>query len=401
MTDHTAAIRGTLARIRAEDHDVRAFTFIAPDPAAPVEGPTTERPLGGLAVAMKDIVDTADMPTGYGSRIYDKFQPPMDAAIVTALKAKGAFIVGKTTTTEFATSPPTPTLNPRDNRFTPGGSSAGSAAAVAAGMVPIALGTQTLGSVIRPASFCGVVGFKPTYGWFPTAGMKQLASALDTIGFLASDVAVCERVYRALVPGDTVPPIQKPKLVFSRQPNWDLAAPDAKTAIASCVARLKSAGLDIADGEMPDGFDAVNDAANTIHDYQMHRALAPEMSFARERIAPALAARIERAGRWTAADYRNALHVVEEQRLAFDDFMASCDAVLCLAAGGEAPLGLETTGDPMMNSAWTALQAPCITLPALTGANGMPIGLQIVCGRNQDLKLLGIAAMLERTLGLA
>lgn len=400
MTDNAAEIRKTLARIRKDDAAVHAFTFIAPDPDGPVEGPSAERPLGGLAIAMKDIVDTADMPTGYGSRIYDGNQPKMDAAIVNALKEKGVFIVGKTTTTEFATSPPTPTLNPRGSRFTPGGSSAGSAAAVAAGMVPIALGTQTLGSVIRPASFCGVVGFKPTFNWFPTAGMKQLASALDTIGFLAKDVAHCERVYRALVPDDKAPSIAKPKLVFSRQPNWHLAAPDAKSAIEACITQLKSAGLDVKDGEMPDGFDAVNDAANVIHDYQMHRSLAPEMMFARAKIAPALADRIERAGRWSASDYRAALRIVEEQRLAFDDFMRGCDAVLCLAAGGEAPLGLAATGDPMMNSTWTALQTPCITLPALTGANGMPIGLQIVGARNQDAKTLGIAAILERHLGL-
>lgn len=401
MTDTASLIRKTLKRIRKDDAKLHAFTFIAEDPKGQIEGPSAERPLGGLPIGMKDICDTADMPTRYGSRIYEHHQPKMDAAIVTALKAKGAFIVGKTTTTEFATSPPTPTLNPRDTRFTPGGSSAGSAAAVAAGMVPIALGTQTLGSVIRPASFCGVVGFKPSFNWFPTAGMKQLAPALDTIGFLAKDVEHCGRVYCALVPEDSAPPVAKPKLIFSRQPNWNLATEDAKAAILACIAKLKADGLDITDGEMPRGFDAVNDAANVIHDYQMHRSLAPEMSFARDKIAPALAARIERAGRWNAHDYRAAFRIVEAQRLAFDDFMQDCDAVLCLAAGGQAPLGLEATGDPMMNSSWTALQTPCVTLPALTGANNMPIGLQIVGARNQDLKTLGIAAMLERRLGLA
>ncbi|BCJ89636.1 amidase [Terrihabitans soli] len=401
MTDHTESIRELLARIRKEDAAVHAFTFIAPDPEH-VDGPSAEKPLGGLAIAMKDICDTADMPTGYGSKIYDGFQPPMDAAIVTALKAKGAFIPGKTTTTEFATSPPTPTLNPRDTRFTPGGSSAGSAAAVAAGMVKIALGTQTLGSVIRPASFCGVVGFKPTYGWFPTAGMKQLASSLDTIGFLAADVAHCERVYRALVPDDETPKVSKPKLIFSREPNWHLTAPDAKAAIEACIEKLKGLGVDVTDGKMPEGFDEVNLAANVIHDYQMHRSLAPEMKRAREKIAPVLADRIDRAGRWSAEDYRAAIRVVEAQRLAFDAFMKTCDGVLCLAAGGEAPLlELGVTGDPMMNSSWTALQTPCVSLPALAGANSMPIGLQIVGARNQDLKTLFIASFLEGKLGLA
>ena len=398
MSDESKAIREVLRRIRAEDVSLHAFTHIAADPEGPIPGRSPERPLGGLPIAIKDIVDTSDMPTGYGSRIYDGHQPLTDGAIVTALKQAGAFIVGKATTTEFATSPPTKTLNPRNPHHTPGGSSAGSAAAVAAGLVPIALGTQTLGSVLRPASFCGVVGFKPSYGWFPTAGMKQLAASLDTIGFLSANVAGCERVYRALVSDDVEPPPHMARLVFSHQPNWNLATPDARSAIEACVGRLRAAGLDIADAEMPAGFDAINNAASVVHDYEMHRALRPELVVGRERIDAGLVARIERAGRRSVADYRAALKTAGEQRAAFGAFMQSCDAVLCLAAGGEAPLGLATTGDPMMNSAWTALHVPCITLPAMNGAAGMPIGLQIVADRHQDLKLLRIAAMVEEKL---
>ena len=317
---------------------------------------------------------------------------------MTALKQAGAFIVGKTTTTEFATSPPTKTLNPRNARYTPGGSSAGSAAAVAASLVPIALGTQTLGSVIRPASFCGVTGFKPSYGWFPTAGMKQLAASLDTIGFLSANVAECERVYRALVPDDPEPEPHIGKLAFSRQPTWDRATPDARAAIEACVERLRAAGLAIMETEMPDGFDAVDTLANVIHDYEMHRALRPELVAAPEKIDAALVARIRRAGRWAVTDYREAFKTVIEQRIEFRAFMQDYDAVLCLATGGEAPLDLSTTGDPMMNSAWTALHVPTVTLPAMSGAAGMPIGLQLVADRHQDLKLLSIAAKLEEIL---
>ncbi len=392
------AIRAVLRRIREEDVSLRAFTHIAADPEGPVAGASPGRPLGGLPVAIKDIVDTAGMPTGYGSRIYDGHQPLTDGAIVTALRQAGAFIAGKTTTTEFATSPPTRTLNPRNPRHTPSGSSAGSAAAVAAGIIPVALGTQTLGSVLRPASFCGVVGFKPSYGWFPTAGMKQLAASLDTIGLLSAHVAECERVYRALVPDDVEPEPRTARLAFSRQPNWNNVTPDARAAIEACIARLRAAGLDIPDAEMPPGFDAMNEAANIIHDYEMHRALRPELVAARDKIDGALIARIERAARWSVGDYRAALRTAAEQRVAFGAFMKSRDAVLCLAAGGEAPADLTTTGDPMMNSAWTALHVPCITLPAMTGATGMPIGLQIVADRHQDLKLLRIAAMLEAAL---
>jgi Asp-tRNA(Asn)/Glu-tRNA(Gln) amidotransferase A subunit family amidase len=393
------AIRTVLQRIRDADTRLRAFVHIAADPLS--DGPAQDAagPLSGVAVAVKDIFDTADMPTAYGSRIYEGCQPRMDAAIVTALKRAGAFVVGKTTTTEFATSPPTPTLNPRNAAHTPGGSSAGSAAAVAVGLVPVAIGTQTLGSVIRPASFCGVVGFKPTYGWFPTAGMKNLSTSLDTIGLLAASTADAERVYRALVPGEAEPTARPPRLAFSRQPHWDNAAPDARAAIEACVDTLRAAGVTVDEIVMPDGFDAMTDAANVIHDYEMHRSLAPEWTAAHDKMDPALAARVDRAGRWTAEDYRRALAGSEEQRRATDALIAPYSGVLCLAAPGEAPAGLAATGDPMMNSAWTALHVPCLTLPALRGANGLPIGLQIVSGRYSDLDLLRTAARLEKLLG--
>ena len=392
-----AEIAGTLARIRTANGELKAFTSIAADPTTEIAGPSTELPLGGLAIAVKDIMDTADMPTGYGSRAFDCHQPRMDAAIVTALKAAGAFVVGKTTTTEFATSPPTATLNPRNHAHTPGGSSAGSAAAVAAGLVPVALGTQTLGSVIRPASYCGVVGFKPSYGWFPTSGMKNLATSLDTAGLLTIDVAHAERVYRALVPDDVEPGLST-RLAFTRQPNWDEASPDAKAAILACIGGLQAKGLTVDEIAMPDGFDAMTRAANILHDYEMHRSLGPELATARDKLDPALAARIERAGQWSAADYRSALRDIERQRVAFGVLMADYDAVLCLAAASEAPLGLASTGAPTMNSAWTALHVPCLTLPVLEGATGMPIGLQLVGDRYQELKLLRIGRELEAIL---
>lgn len=401
MTDRAGELRTLLARIRTEDAALQAFTAVAADPMGPVDGPSPDRPLGGFPVAIKDIIDTADMPTAYGSVMYDGNRPRMDGAIVTALKQAGAFIVGKTTTTEFATSPPTKTRNPHSALHTPGGSSAGSAAAVAAGIVPLALGTQTLGSVLRPASYCGVVGFKPSYGWFPTAGMKQLASSLDTIGWLAKRVAECERVHRALVPDDAETSSHTLRLAFSRQPNWHLATPDAQAAIEICIGRLREGGLDIKEVQMPPGFDAMDRVANIIHDYEMHRSLRPELLAAREKIYPALAARIERAARWSVADYRSALEVAAAQRVAFAAFMRDYDGVLCLAAASEAPLlDLATTGDPLMNSAWTALHVPCISLPAMTGAAGLPIGLQIVADRHQDLKLLRLAAAIEAKLAL-
>lgn len=391
-----------LAELRARDAALGAFTAFSEPPGEEEAAALAGLPLAGLPVAMKDIIDTADLPTGYGSQLYAGHRPAMDAAIVTALRQAGAFIVGKTTTTEFATHPPTATLNPRAAGHTPGGSSAGSAAAVAAGLVPIALGTQTLGSILRPASYCGVVGFKPTHGWFPLAGMKGLAASLDTVGFLAADVGVTRRVYAALVPDDEAPPVPSPRLLVARAPNWERATPDARAAFEDCVARLRAKGFDIAEAPLPEGFEAMDGAANVIHDYEAHRALAPDMAANAAAggglIDPTLVERIARAGRWSVGDYRAALRAAERQRAAFAELFAGFDAIVSLAATGEAPSGLGSTGLPLMNSAWTALHLPCLSLPAMTGANGLPIGLQLIGDRRQDAKLLAIGAAVEAAL---
>lgn len=388
-----------LDRIHARDGTLHAFTRIAAPPRDHEMTRLSELPLGGLPVAVKDIIDTADLPTAYGSRLYAEHRPAMEAAIVTALKNAGALIVGKTTTTEFATHPPTATLNPRAPGHTPGGSSAGSAAAVAAGLVPIALGTQTLGSIIRPASYCGVVGFKPTHGWFPLAGIKGLSASLDTVGFLAADVAITREVYQALIPDEPVAPAPTSwRLLFSRAPNWALATPDAQAAIGRCVATLRARGFDISDTPLLDGLDVMNDAANVIHDYEAHRALAPDMAAGRDLIDPTLVQRIERAARWSVVEYRAALDAVEEQRAALGRLMSSFDAIVTLSAASEAPRGLASTGLPLMNSAWTALHLPCLSLPVMTGAAGLPIGLQLVGGRHQDMKLLALGATIEAAL---
>ena len=335
--------RDRLLRIRAANAELRAFVYIANDEviaaAGDMEG-RTDLPLAGMMVAVKDIIDTADMPTAYGSRLYSDHRPAMDAAVVALLKAAGALIVGKTATTEFATWPPTETRNPRNVEHTPGGSSAGSAAAVAAGLVPVALGTQTLGSVIRPASYCGVVGFKPTYGRLPRTGVKALAESLDTVGLLAGHVRDAARVFDALVVGDAAEaPSASPRLAFVRGPHWDVASADAHQAIEAAVTRLRAAGLSIADVEMDPDFSEVTAAARIIHDYEMRRSLMPEFLAARAKLDPSLAVGIERAARWNAADHRRALQLVEDHRQRFSRLMQGFDAVICLAATGEAPRG--------------------------------------------------------------
>jgi len=394
----TESCRLALQRIRDANGELRAFVHIADDrliEAARAQEGRHDLPLAGMAIGVKDIIDTADMPTAYGSRHYVGHRPASDAAIVALLRAAGALVVGKTATTEFATWPPTATRNPRQAEHTPGGSSAGSAAAVAAGLVPVALGTQTLGSVIRPASYCGVVGFKPTFGRFPRAGVKALAESLDTVGLLASGVDEAARVYGALVAGeDMEKPPTAPRFAFVRGPHWEAASVDARAALESAVADLRAIGLPVSEAEIHPDFAAVTAAARTIHDYEMRRSLMPEYLAGRGQIDASLAAGIERAARWSAGDHRRALQCIEEHRRRFSRFMESFDAVISLAATGEAPRGLGSTGDPIMNAAWTALHAPCLTLPLLRGATGLPIGLQLVGDRFKDSQLLGLGAWL-------
>ncbi|GGC86850.1 amidase [Chelatococcus reniformis] len=396
-------VRWTLARIRAAA-DLEAFVYVGEDALvadaapAPSAGPV-RRSLAGLPVAVKDIFETSAMPTSFGSKAYAGHRPVMDAAIVTALRQRGAIVAGKTATTEFAAWPPARTRNPLDSARSPGGSSAGSAAAVAAGLVPLAIGTQTLGSVVRPASYCGVVGFKPTYARLSRAGLKPLAESLDSIGLFARSVADVRLLYEALVdePGPETADRRGLRLGFCRGAWWSEVAPDARAAIEASVGRLRAAGLAIDDVDLGPAFADLVEIGRTIHDFEMRRGLMPEYIAARDRLAPSMAAGIERAGRWTAADHRDALGRAEEARMAFQRAAAGYDALLCAAAATEAP-DMSHTGDPSQNIPWTVLHVPCLTLPAATGATGMPIGLQVVAERYAEPRLLAVADALERLL---
>jgi Asp-tRNA(Asn)/Glu-tRNA(Gln) amidotransferase A subunit family amidase len=381
-----------LERIRHEDRRLKAFVCIAengPDVTDP------SKPLSGIAIAIKDLIDTADFPTSYGSPIYAGYRPRMDAGIVAALKEKGAFIVGKTTTTEFATWPPTPTLNPRNPAHTPGGSSAGSAAAVGAGLVPAAIGSQTKGSVIRPASFCGVVGFKPSFNRLTRSGVKMLAESLDTVGIFANSVAMTEKIYLAVTADESAPDLLASRYAFCRTPQWHDASPDARTSIEEAIDKLRTAGIAVDDLRLPDPFADIPHDTSIVHDYEMRRSLLPEFRTARAMIDPSLAAAIESASSITGEQYGRAIVRLETRRSEMAGVISAYDAVLCLAALSEAPEGLASTGSPLMNTSWTALYLPCITLPVLKGARGLPIGLQLVGKRNQDARLLKAAIHLE------
>jgi Asp-tRNA(Asn)/Glu-tRNA(Gln) amidotransferase A subunit family amidase len=390
-----------LDRIRASQSTLHAFVHVGDDRLLDVaraldNAPQT--PLGGLPIGVKDLIDTLDMPTAYGSPIYQNHQPTKDAVIVERIRAAGGVVVGKTATTEFATWTPTEVLNPRNHANTPGGSSAGSATAVAAGLVPIALGTQTLGSIIRPASYCGVVGFKPTFGRLPITGTKPLAPSLDTLGLIGCSVAVVRDVFQALSPMAERGCGPSPRLGFSRGPDWERVAADAQPTITGAVARLRKLGDPVPEVDLTHHLQTITAAVRTVHAFEMRGSLLPEFMKHEDQLSTSLRVAIHAAARLSLSQYDEARQIIAEQAAVVAALFRDFDALLCPAATGEAPPGLSSTGDPIMNSAWTALRGPCITIPTLAGAQGLPIGLQIVGKPEEDLSVLCIADGVERTL---
>ena len=386
-------LEGCLARIGADD--IGAWQVIDRQARSAAPGGL----LAGVPVGVKDIFDTADLPTEYGSPIYKGHRPAWDAAVVASARAAGAVVLGKTVTTEFATMVPARTVHPRDPRRTPGGSSSGSAAAVAAGMVPLAYGTQTVGSTIRPAAYCGVVGYKPSYGMLSRTGMKMAAESLDTVGLIArtvDDVALFAAAcaMRSL----DVHPREKPRLGVCLSPNWSHMSREGAQHFERVVDRLEKQGAHMIDAELPASFAKLDDAAARILTYEMARGLAYEAAHHRDRIHPMLRARIEDRAAAQPNEYLRALEYAAECRRRLADHARELDAILTPSATGEAPLGLESTGNTAMNRLWTLLHGPCITVPAGEGPAGMPLGVQLVRAERGDAHLLGVALWVERAL---
>jgi Asp-tRNA(Asn)/Glu-tRNA(Gln) amidotransferase A subunit family amidase len=364
---------------------------------------TTNLPLAGVPIGIKDLMDTCDQPTTYGSRIYAGHRPTSEASIVTRLREAGAIVIGKTVTTEFAFRYPGPTTHPHEPGHTPGGSSSGSAAAVADFHVPLATATQTAGSVIRPATFCGVVGFKPTYGEFPYAGIKAGAESLDTVGLIARSVEdiICTRsaIVSARLEASPAASSPRPKIGLCRTPSWSRADQEARGCLEASALRLRHAGATVVDLELPASCDGLLDSHRTIMLFEMARSFADEAARQHELLSPTFREAIA-SGRSIALDaYRAAQTHAERSRPALDALLVDCDFLLTLATPGEAPAGLEFTGDPLFNSIWTVLHAPCIGLPAGKGAKGLPLGVQLVGTRRQDERLLRWAAWAEPLLG--
>ena len=407
-------VRACLEQVEKREPDVQAWTFLDPDHALSQARAADEvrmsgqviGPLHGVPVGLKDIIDTGDMPTECGSPLYAGRTPSKDATVVAMLRAAGAVIMGKAVTTEFATRTPGKTRNPHDPGHTPGGSSSGSAAAVGAGMVPLALGSQTTGSTIRPASFCGVFGYKPTHGLIPRPGMFQLSRTLDHVGLFARSIDDIALLLEQLVgyderDPDTRPrarppygaiaaaePPLPPRLAFVRTPMWERVDEDARAAFGELVEVL---------GDCVEELALVNaDEALRWHEAisgpEIALNLRREWEHGRDGLSAALQARIERGRSVAGHEYLRALSQVAPMVAGFTElFEQRYDAILTPAAFGTAPAGLENTGDPAMCAMWTLCGMPALSVPLLQGANGLPLGAQLVGPRHGDGRLLRTA----------
>ena len=398
-------VRSCLERINARESQVKAWAHLDRDfalaQARQCDRSASGGPLHGVPFAAKDIMDTADLPTEYGSPIYKGNRPAADAACVAVSRAAGGVLLGKTVTTEFASrSPLGNTTNPHNPAHTPGGSSSGSAAAVGDFMVPLAFGTQTVGSVIRPASFCGCIGYKPSFGEVSTQGVKQNTASFDTVGLFARAVEDLA-LFRAALTGFAAKSlaaitVKDLKIGFCRTMLWDRAEQYTKNLLEQAASALAKAGAKIADFNLGKSFEQFEIMGRRITDYEFARGLTWERThhwnllseFQREKFAGWLNISYEQ--------YREAEARLEHCRRDLADTMKDMDLLLTPSALGEAPAGLSSTGDTSFNILSTWTYTPCVTLPVFTGPSGLPVGIQLIGQRNQDHRLLEAAQAVHR-----
>jgi Asp-tRNA(Asn)/Glu-tRNA(Gln) amidotransferase A subunit family amidase len=410
-----------LARVRESEGEVQAWVHLDPEHALAQARILDQRrragevlgPLHGVPVAVKDIIDTTDMPTECGTRLHAGRLPEDDATAVSMLRAAGAVVMGKTVTTEFALYSPGKTRNPRDPSRTPGGSSSGSAAAVGAGMVPLALGTQTNGSVIRPAAFCGVYGFKPTHGYISRHGVLTLSRTLDHVGVFARTLEDVALACEPLVGGDVQDPDTRPRaripfrelaaaepplppfFAWVKPPGWERATPEMREAFEELVAVLGERIVEIPVGESAAQAFGVH---RTILEAELALNAAVDYERGKDAMSASLREQIERGRRITAYDYQFAVSRIPRINAGFEEIFERCDAIVTAAAPGVAPQGLESTGDPSYCTLWTLAGMPALSLPLMQGEGGMPIGVQLVGRRDSDARLLRSARWLAAKL---
>ena len=382
-----AALQPCMDRIRSLDSEINAWVQVLP------QKPTGDGPLNGIPFGVKDIIETQGLATEYGSAIYKGRLGTADAAIVRELRRRGGVLLGKTHTTAFAYRTPAPTRNPRDLGHTPGGSSSGSAAAVAAGMVPFALGTQTRGSILRPASYCGITGLKPSYGLLPMEGVLPFARSLDTLGLFTQTPADMLRLWAALGHSD------------GRTEDLPLGVPDPpleaepamEAAFRSAIARLRSAGASVRSVDVAGMLARLTDASNTVMFYEGARFHEERFKQYGSRLEDM--ANLVRDGlKIPVAHYDDARRVIAESKVRIAEMYKATPVILVPAATGPAPSGLASTGDPRMNAPWTALGTPAISIP-MPMSNGLPLGLQLTADHGEDARVIRAAVRVAGLLG--
>jgi Asp-tRNA(Asn)/Glu-tRNA(Gln) amidotransferase A subunit family amidase len=399
-------LRACLDRIAAREPDVQAWAFLDPDhaltAARKLDRTGARGPLAGVPFGVKDIIDTADMPTEWGTPIHRGRRPNRDAACVALTRKAGGILLGKTVTTEFANLHPGPTRNPHDLVRTPGGSSSGSAAAVADHMVPIALGTQTTGSTIRPASFCGVFGYRPSYGVHRLHGVMEASGSLDTLGILArsvEDIALYRDVLLGVPPEPILPQERPPRVALCRTHIWDQVQPATRALIEEAAQTLRRAGASVSDLALPDHFARLNEAHRWISSFEFARTFTFEIqhhwdeiseTLRNGRLADGLSCPLDR--------YVAMLELAEQCRREMETLWADHDVILTPAAYGEAPVGQPAFAGAPLYMMWTVLHLPTVTLPAFRGPNGLPVGAQVLARRHHDRRLFACARWIYRQL---
>ena len=399
-----ALAEACVARATAHEAQLHAWVHLAPeaviDQARALDAQTTPKGvLHGVPVAVKDILDTADMPSRYGSPIYAEHQPLADAACVALTRAAGGLVMGKTHTTEFANIHPAPTANPHQVRHTPGGSSSGSAAAVADFQVPLAFATQTAGSTIRPAAFCGVVGYKPSFNRINRAGLKFSAESLDTIGLLArhvEDVALWAQALIGQAPATV--PVAPLRVGLHRTALWGQASDSAQQALLDAAQRLKAAGASVSGVTLGGDFATLYEAQGVVMRCEAARATAWEMAHRQGQLSGEFLLRLEQGRATPHSQYLAALALARHCSAQLEATWQHCDVLLSLSAPGEAPEGLHSTGDSVFNRNWTLLGLPCVHLPTAAGPHGLPLGVQLIGPLGADEALLGAALWAESVL---
>lgn len=395
-----ALVRACLARIEMREPIVHAWAFVDPE-AAIEEARSLDRgvirgPLHGLPLGVKDLVDTLQYPTAYGSPLYADHRPPADAACVALARRQGALVLGKTVTTEFAGFKAGKTRNPWNAEHTPGGSSSGSAAAVADAMVPVAFGTQTAGSIIRPAAFCGVVGYKPSAGLICTSGIKPLAASLDTAGVLARDVADAALLAGVVARCDLSP--QKItsgfRIAVLQTPNWPQVSTAGQQALRDLMEICEDVGGQLSELVLPAEFDALAAVQTEIMAYEAATHYAHEMDRNANGVSARFCEMIALGESIPFERHQENRRQARHCRHRLSAVLGTADAVLMPSALGEAPCGIENTGDPLMNRMTTLLGVPCLHLPTGLGARGLPVGAQLFGLPGGDRKVLSIGDLI-------